>query len=91
MLFHDVSLFSAWMQTVVEKGSNAFSWMQAVSSQKLQKLLRSLGCSSDLQVLGWAEAADQLTAQKGGTDPTVCKQQFSPPISFQLEESDQLN
>ena len=82
---------SAWMQTVFEKGSNAFSWVQAASSRKPQKLLRSLGCSGDLQALGQAEVAGQITAQKGGTDPTVCQEPFSPPTPSQLEESDQLN
>lgn len=82
---------SAWMQTVVEKGFNAFSWMQAVSSQKPQKLLRRLGCGIDLQALKQAKAAGQFTAWKGGTDPTVCQEQFSPPTSFQLEDPGQLN
>lgn len=79
---------SAWMQRAVEKGSSAFSYMQAVSSQKP---LKSPGCSNDLQALGQAEAAGKLTAQKGETDPTVCQEQLSPPITFLLKEAEQFN
>ncbi|XP_074669745.1 riboflavin kinase-like [Strix aluco] len=67
-----------------EKGSNAFSWMQAVSSQKPQKLLRSLDCSSDLQALRQAEGDGQLTAQKGETDAT-CLERVGGERSARLE------
>lgn len=45
---------------------------------------------SDLQAQGHSESSCQVTTQKGEINSTVCQEQFSHPISFELEEFAQL-